>query len=1857
MPRTGKNDERTEQVPHCDKKLTKAEPLHQTKPVRKLRVKVEAKLEKTIVDLEEKFGDNKDRLIHELGVHQIELETQNEELCRAQQELEDSRNRYSNLYDLAPVGYFTFDKNACVVEANLTGCQMLDIERAYLIKKPFHLYISEDCQDRFYLHRRQVFETDTRQSCEISLVTKDGEKLEVLLESVKAADADGNLTLFRTTITDITELNIAEKVRNLAKFPSENPYPILRIHKDGTILYANKASEPFLKAKNTAVGLPAPPEWHRLVKNALSSGQVIREENTLDERVFSLRAVPITENDYVNFYGTDITEQKIAQDEREITIKLLSLINSKNHIHDLMKLVTSLLKDWSGCEAVGIRLQNGEDFPYFETNGFPDEFIQAESKLCSLNELGEPLRDINGHVYLECMCGNIISGRFDPSKPFFTKHGSFWSNCTTALLASTTNADRMAKTRNRCNAAGYESVALVPLRIGGETFGLLQFNSKQKNKFTPEKISLLEHLADNLAIGLSQRKAEESLRRSETRYRALFGNMLNGFAYCRMIYEQGRPQDFIYLDVNESFEKLTGLKNVVGRKVTEVIPGIKEAEPELFEIYGRVALTGKPEQFEINFHPLKLWLSVSVYSPEKEHFVAIFENINERKKAEEALRKNREDLDRAQAVGNIGSWRMDILKNELTWSDENHRIFGIPKGTPMTYETFLSAVHPDDRDYVDKKWKAGLAGEDYDIEHRLLADGQVKWVREKAYLEFDDKGTLLGGFGITQDITERKQAEEQLRESEEKYRAVIEITDTGFVALDEQGRVLNANLNYAHMVGYFSIDKIVGRQVTEWTAPYDLERNRIEIRKCFEKGSVRNLEIDYQRTDGTIIPIEINATVLQTNNGKMILTLCRDITKRKRAEESLQESEEKYRSLFNNAEVGMFRSRLDGSEVLDVNDKYLLILGLTRAEFVGKPSVNIWDDPKEREEMVKTLKAHGHVDDLEFKLRNKAGEVRTCLTSLRLYPKIDILEGSVMDITERKRTEKSLIENNRLNQMLLDAMPCVALLMRPKSREIVALNKMAIEAGAVIGKTCFQTWARSQTPCPWCLAPETWATGQAKHLTVEHGGIWWDAHWLPIAEDLFMHYAFDVTKEKIAEQAILESEERLKAALNAAELGIWDWDLVSGQLKWEGHHARLFGFKEGEFDGRFEAFEKRVHPDDIAGLKAAVEKAKEEQTEYFCEYRVIWPDGTVRWLTGKGRCRYNQTGQAVRMLGTVQDITEHRQAEEALLASETRYRRLFEAARDGILILDADSGLIVDVNPFIEKMLGYSHEEFLNKHLWEIGLFKNIAASKEAFLELQDKGYVRYDNMPLKTKDGRQIAVEFVSNVYIVDHRKVIQCNIRDITERALTEKTLQISEIRFRELFNHMSSGVAVYDAVDDGNDFIIKDFNAAGEKMEKISRENIIGRKVTEVFPGVKPMGLLDVFSRVWRTGKPEHHPTALYKDDRLSSWRENYVYKLLSGEIVAAYDDVTERQTATEQLKEERNLLRNLIDHIPDGIYVKDNDSRFILYNKAVAEYWGTKGQTDLIGKTDFDILPQATAQSYLVEEQKIMSTNQPLIDREGTCTDSSGNLHHFLTTKMPLQDTHGKTIGIVGVNNDITTIKMFEAMLLDHQKQLKRLASRLITVEERERRRIATNIHDDISQTLAMAKIKLDKLRHSSLPETIASVIEEVTHFVEQVIHETRTLTFDLSNPILYELGFEVAVAEWLSENVGEKHGIATEFQDDGQPKPLDDDLKAMLFRNTRELLTNCIKHASAKNITVKIRRIDDSIQVIVEDNGVGFDLAQLRATASKKGKFGLFSIRENMENTGGSFEIESKPGAGCKAVMTAPLKNQNSNKET
>lgn len=225
---------------------------------------------------------------------------------------------------------------------------------------------------------------------------------------------------------------------------------------------------------------------------------------------------------------------------------------------------------------------------------------------------------------------------------------------------------------------------------------------------------------------------------------------------------------------------------------------------------------------------------------------------------------------------------------------------------------------------------------------------------------------------------------------------------------------------------------------------------------------------------------------------------------------------------------------------------------------------------------------------------------------------------------------------------------------------------------------------------------------------------------------------------------------------------------------------------------------------------------------------------------------------------------------------------------------------------------------------------------------------------------------------------------------------------------------------------------------------------------------------------------------------------------------------------------------------------------------------------------------------------------------------------------------------------------EERLITYQKQLKSLASELSLTEERERRRIASDLHDSIGQTLVVTKMKLEELREMKISVVVDCLLNDIRQLLEKTIQDTRSLTFELSPPILYELGLEPAV-EWLTEQFQEQYGMVIDFVNDKQFKPLDDDMRVLLFKAVRELLVNIFKHAKAQNIKVSIQRDGNDIRIEVEDDGVGFDTSGIRFSASKTGGFGLFNMRERLEHLDGHLEVGSQPGDGSRVALVAPLK--------
>ena len=216
-----------------------------------------------------------------------------------------------------------------------------------------------------------------------------------------------------------------------------------------------------------------------------------------------------------------ITELKRIEKKQLLRLEILKTFHQQGSLKDICETAVSLIKEYLDCDVVALRLKQGEDYPYFINKGFPKEFIESESYLCVHDEKRNILRDSYGRPILACMCGIIINAESNQDKPFFSKGGSFWSNSTTDLLASTTNEDRGAITRNVCNQYGYESVALIPIQSINYNVGLMQINDKRRNLFSLDIIELLEELGHIIGIAVERKKTEEALRISEQKFKDL----------------------------------------------------------------------------------------------------------------------------------------------------------------------------------------------------------------------------------------------------------------------------------------------------------------------------------------------------------------------------------------------------------------------------------------------------------------------------------------------------------------------------------------------------------------------------------------------------------------------------------------------------------------------------------------------------------------------------------------------------------------------------------------------------------------------------------------------------------------------------------------------------------------------------------------------------------------------------------------------------------------------------------------------------------------------------------------------------------------------------------------------------------------------------------------------------------------------------------------------------------------------------------------------------------------------------------------------------------------------------------------
>jgi PAS domain S-box-containing protein/putative nucleotidyltransferase with HDIG domain len=362
---------------------------------------------------------------------------------------------------------------------------------------------------------------------------------------------------------------------------------------------------------------------------------------------------------------------------------------------------------------------------------------------------------------------------------------------------------------------------------------------------------------------------------------------------------------------------------------------------------------------------------------------------------------------------------------------------------------------------------------------------------------------------------------------------------------------------------------------------------------------------------------------------------------------------------------------------------------------------------------------------------------------------------------------------------------------------------------------------------------------------------------------------------------------------------------------------------------------RRTHPEvpvvivtDLLGVAAAIELLKAGARDYVPK--------TDLWRLPLA---------VERAISVEQGIRARKAAEKAVQASELQYRRLFEAAKDGILILDADTAEIADVNPFLIHLLGYSREEYQGKKLWEIAPFREIAKSKANFVALQQTEYVSYDDLPLETKDGLKKDVEFISSRYMAGDRKVIQCNIRDITERKRAEAQIREDEAKFRAVVEQNVAGVMMI-----RQDATIAYINPYWARLNGYDADETLGHSIFEYIPAAEQPRVREELTKQFSGGGFVQLATSmLAKDGHVVDILVNASAGIYEEQAVsiAVLLDITERKRAEERLEESEERFRLLVEEAPDAILLYDFDqNRFIGANKAAERLFGT-GRDEILG----------------------------------------------------------------------------------------------------------------------------------------------------------------------------------------------------------------------------------------------------------------------------------------------------------------------
>jgi diguanylate cyclase (GGDEF)-like protein/PAS domain S-box-containing protein len=967
------------------------------------------------------------------------------------------------------------------------------------------------------------------------------------------------------------------------------------------------------------------------------------------------------------------------------------------------------------------------------------------------------------------------------------------------------------------------------------------------------------------------------------------------------------------------------------------------------------------------------------------------ENAIERFRMLQALKESEERLRLSLEAAQMGIYDWDMITNRVTWTPKHEALWGYQPGEfGGSHAEFTNRVHPEDLPLLKQETARCLLSRDrYQGEFRVVwPDGSQHWIKALGEFTYDAGGQAVRMRGVVEDVSDRKQLEASLHETEIQRAAsrytlcLLETSLDPLVTISPEGKITDVNAAMEAMTG-LPRSELIGTDFADYFE--DPMAAQLGYRQAFQEGSVRDYALEIRYRDGHLTTVMLNAAEFRDESGKVVgvFAAARDMSEINRAHEIIRELYKRlyYISTRVPGVIFQFKLRPDGSSCFPYSSEAIRDIYRVTPEEVKEDASAVFAilHPEDYDGIVASIQQSA--DTLrpwqyEYRVRFADGTVRWLLGNSVPNKVADgsvLWHGFITDITERKGLETQLATTAREFSTIFHSSPIGIAISRLPDGKFIDVNDAFLEIygferSAIIGHSSIELGFWADLSYREKIISTVLQHGLVKNLELEYQRqsdqttrtLLASMDTIDInAEHCVVGMVIDITERKAIESAWKESEQqyrnesrRLNEVIWGTHIGTWEWNILTGEVSFNERWAEIAGYTLSELEPvGIHTWMKLAHPDDLPHSTQLLERCFTRESDFYeCEIRMHHKNGDWVWVLDRGRVvEWSDDGKPLRMSGTHSDITQKKQAELNLRASEERLSIITSSVFDAIIMIN-EMGDITFWNQAAERIFGYSFNEVVGRCLHSIvSPLRFRDAFRQALPHFQQTGQGAAIGRTVELvglrRDGSEFPLELSLSAVLIDGLWNSIGVVRDITERKLAEDRIRESESRFRKMAN--AAPVLIWVA---GTDKRCHWFNQVWLDFTGRTMEQEQGVGWTK---GVHPDDLnrcLEIYTTHFDWREPFQMEYRLRRHDGEYRWLSDHGVPLIDEQgnfsgYIGSCMDVTHSKELTLQLRKalkdlgtQTTRLQTLLETASDGIHILDMQGNIIQFSDSFADMLG-------------------------------------------------------------------------------------------------------------------------------------------------------------------------------------------------------------------------------------------------------------------------------------------------------------------------------